>query len=157
MRPRRVDVSWRDRLTLMLPSGNIQVLPIGNMKCGCCPWITGTCIMISRFRSISTAALAVVVALHSVIPVHAQPVSSALGVTESPTVARVPFGVGEELVFHATFGKLPAGTARMRVDGIDTVRGHAAYHVTFAIDGGILFFRVHDSFESWIDVESHSS
>jgi hypothetical protein len=65
--------------------------------------------------------------------------------------------VGEELVFRATFGKLPAGTARMRVESIDTVRSRAAYHVTFAIDGGILFFRVHDSYESWIDVESLSS
>jgi hypothetical protein len=35
--------------------------------------------------------------------------------------AAVPFSVGEELVFRATFGKLPAGTAKMRVDGIDTV------------------------------------
>lgn len=71
--------------------------------------------------------------------------------------APVPFTVGEELVFHAKFGAFPAGTARMRVEGVDTVRGHAAYHVTFAIDGGILFFRVHDRYDSWIDVETLSS
>src|SRR5262245_44149313 len=79
---------------------------------------------------------------------------------EAQDVARassVPFRVGEELVYRATFGKLPAGTARMRVEGIDTVRGRAAYHVTFAIDGGIPFFRVHDRYESWIDVETLSS
>jgi hypothetical protein len=45
----------------------------------------------------------------------------------------------------------------MRVEGIDTIRGRAAYHVTFAIDGGILIFRVHDRYESWIDVETLSS
>jgi hypothetical protein len=60
-------------------------------------------------------------------------------------------------VYHATFGVLPAGTARMRVDGIDTVRGRAAYHVVFAVDGGVPFFRVHDRYESWIDVETLSS
>lgn len=79
-------------------------------------------------------------------PLHAQ-----------PRFAPVPFNVGEELVYHATFGKLPAGTARMRVQGIDTIRGRPAYHLVFAIDGGLLFFRVHDRYESWIDVETLSS
>lgn len=71
--------------------------------------------------------------------------------------APVPFAVGEELVFHATFGKFPAGTARMRVQGIDTIRGRPAYHVAFALDGGLPLFRVHDKYESWIDVETLSS
>lgn len=73
------------------------------------------------------------------------------------SVAPVPFAVGEELVFRATFGILPAGTARMRVAGIDTIRGRAAYHVVFALDGGIPLFRVHDRYESWIDRETLSS
>jgi hypothetical protein len=68
-----------------------------------------------------------------------------------------PFAVGEELVFKATFGILPAGTAKMRVESIDTVRGRAAYHITFAIDGGIIGFRIHDRYESWMDVETLSS
>jgi hypothetical protein len=76
---------------------------------------------------------------------------------KSVAVAAVPFTVGEELVFHATFGKLSAGTARMRVEGIDTVRGRTAYHVVFSIDGGIPFYRVHDRYESWIDRETLSS
>jgi hypothetical protein len=45
----------------------------------------------------------------------------------------------------------------MRVAGIDTVRGRAAYHVVFEIDGGIPLFRVHDRYESWIDYETLSS
>jgi hypothetical protein len=71
--------------------------------------------------------------------------------------ADVPFVVGEELTYRATFGKIRAGTARMRVDGIEIVRGRPAYHVVFSIDGGIPFFRVHDRYESWIDVETLSS
>ena len=69
----------------------------------------------------------------------------------------VPFVVGEELTYKATFGKLHAGTARMRVDCIDVVRGRPAYHLIFTIDGGIPFFRVHDRYESWVDVETLSS
>ena len=68
-----------------------------------------------------------------------------------------PFQVGEELVFKATFGIIPAGTAKMRVESIDTVRGRPAYHITFAIDGGIIGFRIHDRYESWMDVETLSS
>lgn len=71
--------------------------------------------------------------------------------------ARVPFRVGEELTYRATFGVLHAGTARMRVDGIELVRGRPAYHVVFSIDGGVPFFRVHDRYESWIDVQTLSS
>jgi uncharacterized protein DUF3108 len=87
------------------------------------------------------------------------PVSTpgATAATAASHTSNVPFAVGEELVYHATFGVLPAGSARMRVEGIDTVRGRSAYHVVFAIDGGIPFFRVHDRYESWIDTETLSS
>jgi len=87
----------------------------------------------------------------------AGPLPAQTATAESAPPAPVPFSVGEELVFHAKFGVLPAGSARMRVEGIDTVRGRVAYHVTFAVDGGIPFFRVHDRYESWIDVATLSS
>ena len=73
------------------------------------------------------------------------------------TPAAVPFTVGEELTYKATFGRIHAGTARMRVDCIEIVRGREAYHLVFTIDGGIPFFRVHDRYESWVDVETLSS
>ncbi len=73
------------------------------------------------------------------------------------TLAPVPFAVGEELTYKATFGGMPAGTARMRVEGIELVRGRSAYHVVFTLDGGVPFFRVHDRYESWIDVATLAS
>ena len=73
------------------------------------------------------------------------------------TRAAVPFNVGEELTYKATFGGIPAGTARMRVDGIEMVRGRPAYHVVFTIDGGVPLFRVRDRYESWIDVQTLAS
>ena len=73
------------------------------------------------------------------------------------TRAAVPFSVGEELTYKATFGGIPAGTARMRVDGIEMVRGRPAYHVVFTIDSGVPLFRVRDRYESWIDVQTLAS
>lgn len=72
-------------------------------------------------------------------------------------VAPVPFSVGEELRYKATFGGIPAGSAVMRVAGIDDVRGRPAYHLVFTIDGGIPFFRVHDRYDSWMDVYTLAS
>lgn len=77
--------------------------------------------------------------------------------TAAMRFAPVPFAVGEELTYRATFGGIPAGNARMRVDGIELVRGRPAYHVVFSIDGGIPFFRVHDRYESWIDITTLAS
>jgi hypothetical protein len=71
--------------------------------------------------------------------------------------APVPFAVGEELTYKATFGRIPAGTARMAVEGIELVRGRPAYHVVFTLEGGVPLFRVRDRYESWIDVETLAS
>ena len=71
--------------------------------------------------------------------------------------AAVPYGVGEELTYKATFGGIHAGTARMRVEGVESIRGRPAYHVVFTIDGGVPFFRVHDRYDSWIDVQTLAS
>lgn len=75
----------------------------------------------------------------------------------SSAAAQAPYRVGEELVYRATFSKLPVGQARMRVAGLDTVRGRPAYHLVFSIDGGIPGYRVHDRYESWVDVQTHAS
>jgi hypothetical protein len=102
--------------------------------------------------ALSTVALASV-------RVDAQPVQLAVGAPVAPVGGRapVPYRVGEELTYKATFGVIPAGTARMRVEGVETVRGRQAYHVVFTLDGGIPFFRVHDRYDSWIDVQTLSS
>ncbi|HEY0972069.1 MAG TPA: hypothetical protein VGE02_13970, partial [Gemmatimonadales bacterium] len=55
-------------------------------------------------------------------PLVTQPLE-AQGTTVSYAPAPVPFAVGEELVYRASFGGVTAGTARMRVAGIEMVRG----------------------------------
>ena len=105
----------------------------------------------------ATLRKGLVLAIIAALAVFAVRAEAQPPVSQEQPMAAVPFAVGEELVFHAKFGGLPAGTARMRVDGIDTVRGRLAYHVVFSVDGGIPFFRVHDRYESWMDVETLSS
>lgn len=105
-------------------------------------------------------ALVATAALLAAGTTHAQPARSAsLTSASAPSVtfAPVPFAVGEELRYKATFGGIPAGTARMRVDGIELVRGRPAYHLVFAIDGGVPLFRVRDRYESWVDVQTLAS
>lgn len=94
------------------------------------------------------------------LPAGAQSTAASASTPASAVVrafAPVPFGVGEELRYRATFGGIPAGSARMRVAGIELVRGRPTYHLVFAIDGGVPFFRVHDRFESWMDVYTLAS
>ena len=67
----------------------------------------------------------------------------------TPPVA-VPFPVGERLVYGARFGPFSVGTATMQVAGIDTIRGEEAVHFVFLIDGGALWYHIHQNLESWV-------
>jgi len=112
---------------------------------------------VSVERALALAFAAAAVIAPSLLPAQAIMLSAAPPVAPVAARAAVPYGVGEELTYKATFGGIPAGTARMRVDGIETVRGRPAYHVVFTIDGGVPFFRVRDRYESWIDVQTLAS
>ena len=111
----------------------------------------------SRGARIGAAALLVPMAAQAQASLAMSSPAVAATVAARTSVAPVPFSVGEELTYKATFGGIPAGTARMRVTGIEMVRGRPAYHVVFSIDGGIPLFRVRDRYESWIDVATLSS
>jgi hypothetical protein len=107
-------------------------------------------------RIIMSAVSAGLLTPVGVTPVAAQP--SAAPVTAAAyAVAPVPFAVGEELRYKASFAGIHAGSAVMNVLGIENVRGRPAYHILFTIDGGIPFFRVKDRYESWVDVQTLSS
>ncbi len=72
--------------------------------------------------------------------------------------ASTPFGVGERMEYQVKLGIASVGNGHMTVHGIETIRGHRAYHVSMGIRGGIRFVaRVDNLFESWIDVETLAS
>lgn len=73
-----------------------------------------------------------------------------LGAQEIP--APLPFGVGEELVYQvhsARFGKV--GSATLRVEGPDTIRGEPAYLLHFELKGRVGPFNIEDCTRSWLD------
>ncbi len=74
-----------------------------------------------------------------------------------PGMAPVPFTVGERLEYDVRFSFKSVGTGVMEVKEIVDVRGRPSWHTIFTIKGGIPFFRVDDSMESWFDVFSLSS
>ena len=80
---------------------------------------------------------------------------TATGTTTTP-VSR-PFVPGERLSYDVYFGAIKVGTGSMEVRGIDTVRGRQAYHTTFRLNGGIPFYKVDDTFESWFTTDSLAS
>jgi hypothetical protein len=108
-------------------------------------------------QRIAIVSLAFVVLIPAHLPAQAVQLVAASPAAAIGGRAPVPYTVGEELTYGAKFGVIPAGSARMRVDGVETVRGRPAYHVVFTLDGGVPFFRVHDRYDSWIDVQTLSS
>jgi uncharacterized protein DUF3108/glycosyl transferase family 2 len=67
-----------------------------------------------------------------------------------PTPLAVPFPVGERLVYGARYGPFSVGTATMQVAGLDTIRGVETVHFVFLIDGGALWYHIHQNLESWV-------
>lgn len=61
------------------------------------------------------------------------------------------FPVGEELVFDAMFGFIKIGETRMKVVGIDTVRGVETLHLQFRLSGNLLgAFKIDNRMDSWV-------
>ncbi|MCK4547035.1 MAG: DUF3108 domain-containing protein [Candidatus Eisenbacteria sp.] len=81
------------------------------------------------------------------------------GIAASPLTGEAamrPFGVGEQLCFDVYYGPLKAGTARMEVADVESIRGRDCLHLISTARSGALvsaFFRVEDRIESWMDVE----
>ena len=68
--------------------------------------------------------------------------------------APVPFGPGEALEYQVKIGMFGVGSGHMLVFSVDNVRGHPTYHVQMGLDGGLAFAKVHDVFQSWIDIRN---
>ena len=65
--------------------------------------------------------------------------------------AKVPFGAGERMEYDVRFGALKVGNAHMEVVALDNLRGRAAWHTAFWVQGGNFLYRVNDVYESWMD------
>jgi hypothetical protein len=73
------------------------------------------------------------------------------------TVARTPFGPGEQMIYKVKVGFLNAGEGQMSIPAVDVVRGRDAYHLNMSIDGGVMGLSVHDTYDSWLDIRTLQS
>ena len=108
-------------------------------------------------RALTLAAVAALAGLTATADAQIATVATVATRASAAGESRATFAVGEELTYKATLGGIRAGTARMRVEGIEIVRGRPAYHLVFTVDGGVPFFRVHDRYDSWVDTATHAS
>jgi hypothetical protein len=91
--------------------------------------------------------------LATVPTIHAQ-TASALDRWVHFPVAPVPFGPGERVDYRVKFGALGVvGRSSLEVVGIDTVRGKPSYRINFRMKGSMLFAKVNDFYQSWLDIE----
>lgn len=69
-------------------------------------------------------------------------------------VARVPFGPGERMNYRVSYGWAGGvGESSLEITRIDTIRGAPSYHIDFHLRGSVLFAKVNDHFQSWMDAE----
>ena len=102
---------------------------------------------------LGAALFAAVVTIES----RAQVSPTSTSVVSPAKHTKVPFGPGERMEYDVRFGALHVGSAHMEVVSLDNLRGRAAWHTAFWVQGGNFLYRVNDVYESWMDAETLSS
>lgn len=72
-------------------------------------------------------------------------------------VLPVPFGIGEQIVLHVSFGIIPAGKAVIEVIDTTRINDQLAYYVVStarSAKGFDWIYKVRDSIETWLDADS---
>ena len=91
------------------------------------------------------------------IPALVSPIRTPFSQSVSDDAAQVPFGPGEKSTFEVRFGSVKVGDGSLEVVGLEDLRGRETYHTSFLIQGGTFFYRVNDTYESWIDTRTLNS
>ncbi|HEV8409402.1 MAG TPA: DUF3108 domain-containing protein [Gemmatimonadaceae bacterium] len=76
---------------------------------------------------------------------------------EAQSPARVPWLAGEDLEYSVKLEGIPAGTALLQVTGQDTIRDRRVWRLHLNVKGGVPFFHVDFTDDSWMDVETLNS
>lgn len=70
---------------------------------------------------------------------------------------KVPFHVGEELLYDVRFGHRRVGEGFLRVTTVQEIRRRPSYHVQMGLDGSLWPFSIRYRFDSWMDVRTLAS
>jgi len=113
-------------------------------------------------RTVLRAVAGALLLCIALMPVHARQAgdTSAGTSAKSPRPAdanATPFSVGERLEYEVRAFKMGVGTGSMEVRQITDVRGKETWHTVFRIKGGVAFYKVNDTYESWFEVGSLTS
>jgi len=109
--------------------------------------------------------IALSIALHSGVFTSASDLAAqtvpqlepALVVAPPEPLAEVPFGPGERLEYQLKLGVFSVGEGHLEVEAIDTVRGRETYRLSMGFQGGWLFAKVDDHYQSQLDTRTLSS
>jgi len=71
----------------------------------------------------------------------------------APEPPAYPFAVGEKLTYSAKLGIVSLGEGAVEVARTDTVRGVDAFVFRFTLAGGVPFYSLDDTLESWTGVD----
>lgn len=109
-----------------------------------------------RVAAVSLAGAGIVAAAR-VTPLVAPAQDTPKPYTAPIAATRTPWATGEYLEYSLKFGAIPAGSGRMQVLGLDTLRGRATWKFRFDFSGGIPFAHVNDYYDTWVDTLSQLS
>lgn len=112
----------------------------------------------SRFLALACAALALILpsaagAQNSPGEPPAEPAGKVL---TGPQIRpeNIPFGPGERADYRVSLGIFgTVGEGAMEVVGVERVDGFLTYHLRMTTKGGVLFAKVDDQLDSWMDVK----
>lgn len=79
--------------------------------------------------------------------------SNAVTVRSAGAPAHRWIGAGERALYELRLGGRAVGSGSLEVLGEERVGGHPTLHAVLQVSGGVLFARVNDRFDSWIDAE----
>ena len=110
-----------------------------------------------RVSLLAVAFAATAYAAIAQAPAQVSPIRTPSSTQLSADAAEVPFGPGEKSTFEVRFGTVKVGGGSLEVVGVENLRGRDAYHTSFLVEGGTFFYRVNDTYESWIDTRTLNS
>ena len=112
-------------------------------------------------RAVAGIVMATTAQLAVTPGVGAQTLTARESTTDArPAIARAAYGrmaSGERATYELRLAGRGVGTGSLEVLGAERVDGHNTLHARLQVSGGVLFAKVNDKFDSWIDPERYFS
>ena len=99
-----------------------------------------------------TLGLLLTAAAAAALPAQ-QLVSHEGGIASHVSASHRRIAAGERATYELRLAGKTVGSGSLEVLGEERVNGHLTMHASLAVQGGVLFARVNDRFDSWIDPE----